>query len=118
MIPAAAAVALPELDGIELTILGLHHSDGHTLLHVHASRLILDRRPLGAGSEFPPTLWIRDSGGRWHTTRASGWNESAYGGFATCLDLVPPLSRPPAWLEILVAGQSAEVRATLPLRWW
>jgi hypothetical protein len=33
------------------------------------------------------------------------------------LEAVPPLSRATAWIEVLAAGQSAEVRATLPLRW-
>jgi hypothetical protein len=34
---AAAAVALPELDGIRLAILGLHTCRGDTVLHMHAS---------------------------------------------------------------------------------
>ena len=34
---AAAAVALPELDGIRLAILGLHNADGSTVLYGHAS---------------------------------------------------------------------------------
>jgi hypothetical protein len=33
------------------------------------------------------------------------------------LQVVPPLSHHTAWREVLVVGQSAEVRATLPLRW-
>jgi DNA-binding CsgD family transcriptional regulator len=33
---AAAAVALPELDGIRLAILGLHNADGSTVLYGHA----------------------------------------------------------------------------------
>jgi len=31
--------------------------------------------------------------------------------------VVPPLSRSTTWIEICVAGRSAEVRATVPLRW-
>ena len=34
---AAAAAALPELDGIRLAILGLHNADGRTVLYGHAS---------------------------------------------------------------------------------
>ena len=33
------------------------------------------------------------------------------------LQVVPPLSRATAWIEMLAAGQSAQARATLPLRW-
>ena len=33
------------------------------------------------------------------------------------LEVVPPLSRATAWIEVLAAGQSAQAHATLPLRW-
>jgi hypothetical protein len=33
------------------------------------------------------------------------------------LEVVPPLGRATAWIEILAAGQSARTRATLPLHW-
>jgi hypothetical protein len=33
------------------------------------------------------------------------------------LEVVPPLSRATTWIEIVAAGQSAQARATLPLRW-
>jgi hypothetical protein len=33
------------------------------------------------------------------------------------LQLVPPLTRATPWAEILASGQSAEVRARVPLRW-
>jgi hypothetical protein len=33
------------------------------------------------------------------------------------LEIVPPLDRGTAWIDVVTAGQSAEVRATLPLRW-
>jgi len=33
------------------------------------------------------------------------------------LQVVPPLSRATAWIEMLATGQSAQARATLPLRW-
>jgi hypothetical protein len=31
--------------------------------------------------------------------------------------VVPPLSRDTDWIEVIAAGRSAEVRATLPVRW-
>jgi hypothetical protein len=33
------------------------------------------------------------------------------------VEVVPPLSRSTVWIELLAVGQSAEVRATLPIHW-
>ena len=33
------------------------------------------------------------------------------------LEVVRPRAAPPAWIQVLVAGQSAQARAVLPLRW-
>ncbi len=49
-----------------------------------------------------------------HAPRSqSGMN----GEVALRLEVVPPLSRAAAWIEVLAAGQSAQARVTLPLRW-
>jgi hypothetical protein len=116
---AALAAALPELDGIRLTIVGLHHSAGRTVLLVQAVGLMPDGYDGRRGVEpaFPLSIWVRDSGGRWHATRARGW-AGADGSEATVrLHVLPPLSRAGAWIDVLAAGPSAEVRVTLPLRW-
>ena len=63
-----------------------------------------------------PVIWIRDSGGRWHTTRTRG-RSGMNGEVALRLEVIPPLSRATAWIEVLAAGHSAQARATLPLRW-
>jgi Sigma-70, region 4 len=118
---AAAAVALPELDGIRLAILGLHNLDGSTVLYGHASGMTPGGRDGSpdAESDFPLRLWIRDCTGRWHATRASrrGWSAEDGSEMTMRLEVVPPLSRATAWIEVLAAGQSAQARATLPLRW-
>jgi len=31
--------------------------------------------------------------------------------------VLPPLGRDTSWVEVIVAGRSAEARVTLPLRW-
>jgi hypothetical protein len=65
---------------------------------------------------YGPVIWIRDSGGRWHTMRIrghSGINDQV----AVRLEVIPPLSRATAWIEVLAAGHSAQARAVLPLRW-
>jgi hypothetical protein len=56
----------------------------------------------------------RPDTGRWHATRVREYHE---GDITMHLQVVPLLSHGTAWIEVLVAGQLAEVRATLPLRW-
>ena len=110
---AGVAVALPELDGNRLSILGLTNSADGTILHMHAIGATCHAYYGPAEQDFSPAIWIRDSGGRWHATRVSKYNE---GDITMRLEVVPLLSRATAWIEVLAAGQSAEVRATLPLR--
>jgi hypothetical protein len=113
---AAAVATFPELDGIRLAILGLHNGHGRTVLHIHASG------PMCQVTYGPeelyrwPTLWIRDSGGRWHATQTIG-TRGMDAEIALRLEVVPPLSSATTWAEVLVAGQSAQARTTLPLLW-
>jgi len=115
---AAMTAALPELDGIRLALVGLHNTQGTTVLHVLARGLRREERlgPHGADLDFPLSFWLRDNGGRWHAARPIGWQptdpEHSIG-----LMLVPPLPRSTAWVEVLAGGRSGEVRARLPLRW-
>jgi hypothetical protein len=113
---AAAAVTFPELDGIGLAILGLHTCEGRTVLHAHGSGPMCQMTSQPEEVYFWPALWIRDSAGRWHATHTVG--RSGIGGdTALRLEVVPPLSGATAWIEVLVAGQSAQARATLRLCW-
>jgi len=109
---AAAAVTLPELDGLTLSILGLHSDEDGTMLHVHDSGGPEDADP----AEFFPVLWLRDDSGRWHTARNTGWSIREAGERTALLPVTPPLHEA-ASLEIIAAGRTAEVRTTLPLRW-
>ena len=115
---AALAGALPELDGIRLALLGLHNAEATTFLHVLASGLVWEGRPgpFGIDMDFPLSLWIRDSGGRWHLGRPDGRHRAGRQDILR-LRLTPPLTHGTPWIEVLAGGQSAEVRATLPLRW-
>jgi hypothetical protein len=60
---AAAAVMLPEVDGIRLAILGLHNCQDSTVVHMHASgprsEVIYGPHELYAWA----TIWVRDDGG-------------------------------------------------------
>jgi len=112
------AASLPELDGIRLTLLGLQHAQGSSALHVLAQGQAPEPRPgpLDIDLTFPLSLWLRDSGGRWHAVRQDRCHQTG-GETAIRLRLVPPLTRPADWVEVLAGGRSAEVRARLPLSW-
>jgi hypothetical protein len=118
---AAAAVAFPELNGIRLALLGLHNFDGRTVLYGQASGITPagPHRPPGAELDLPLRIWVRDSGGRWHATRAAarGWSAEDDSDMTMRLEVVPPLSPATTWIEVLAAGQSVLARATLPLHW-
>ena len=122
---AAMTATLPELDGIRLTLLGLHHTEEGSALHVLVRGQLPGeysgppQGPLGVDLALPLSIWLRDSGGRWHAARPASWHrgEAKNGECTMRLRLVPPLTRATPWAEIMAGGQSAEVRATVPLRW-
>jgi hypothetical protein len=118
---AAAASALPELDGIRLVLLGVLNTEGSSSLHVLAQGMTAEGHPgpLGIDLDFPLSIWLRDSGGRWHAARPARWQRAGLGN-SECvvrLRLVPPLTGSTRWVEVLAAGRSAEVRTRLALRW-
>ena len=115
---AALAASLPELDGIRVILLGLQHTQDGSALHVLVQGRIPEPRPgpLDIDLNFPLSLWLKDSGGRWHAARPDRCHQAGQES-AIRLRLVPPLTRPADRVEVLAGGRSAEVRATLPLRW-
>jgi hypothetical protein len=110
---APIALTLPELDGVVASVLGLHNADDACTLFVHASGVAPWH--LRGGTEPLPLIWLRDSDDRWHVTQSGGSTESD-GELLMQLEVIPPLAKPD-WVEVLVIGRSAEVRATIPLRW-
>jgi len=112
---AAVAVALPELDGISLTILGLHDSGDGTVMYLHAAGAAWDDG-LGELTSWP-VIWLRDSGGWWHATGAGAGSADQDREITMEVTVVPPLSRDSEWIEVIAAGVSAEARVTLPVRW-
>ena len=114
---AAAAAELPELDGVQITIMGLHHDADGTIMHLLVSGVTLEDDWKFARGVMPlPVLWIRDSNGRWHATHTAGRSPWENAGVAVLsMRIVPPLDRGTTWIELSAAGRSAQVRATLPL---
>jgi len=115
---AAVTAVLPELDGIRLALVGLHNTQGSTVLHVLARGVRREERlgPHGINLDFPLSFWLRDDGGRWHAAHPAEWRP-ADPEHSIGLVLVPPLPRSTAWVEVLAGGRSGEVRVRLPLRW-
>jgi hypothetical protein len=109
----------PELDAARLAVLGLRHADRGTILHLHAGGVTMEDdweyyravRPL-------PALWIRDHAGRWHATRDYAPRPLGDDGKVTVdLAIAPPLEAGTPWIDLAVAGPSAQIQARLPLRW-
>jgi hypothetical protein len=115
---AAVAMALPELDGIRLALLGLLNADGGSWIQLLARGLVPSYRPGPFGLDYflPLSFWIKDSVGRWHAGRPAGVRQT-HGEWAIKLQLVPPLARSTDAIEVLAAGRSAQVRVRLPLLW-
>ncbi len=111
---AAVAAALPDLDGIRLSILGLTSSADGMILHTYASGPMRSAYYGSPESNLAPAIWIHDTHGDWHATRVTRYHE---GDITMRLQVIPPLSHDLAWIEVIVTGHSAEARATLPLRW-
>jgi hypothetical protein len=116
---AATVAELPELDGAQFAILGLHHGERGTIVHMLASGVTPEGDwEYSRGVRPLPVLWIRDSSSRWHATRTSGMSRSGNNGEVVLwLRIVPPLDRGTAWIDVVATGRSAEVRARLPLSW-
>ena len=97
----------------------MHHDEHRTVLHLHAGGVTMEDdwayyravRPL-------PTLWVRDSTGRWHATRDYAPRLHGDDGEVTLeLSIVPPLKAGTQWIDVVATGQAAQVLARLPLRW-
>jgi len=72
---AATVAELPELDGAQITIMGRHHGERGTIMHLLVSGVMLEDDWAYAGGVMPlPVLWICDSAGRWHATHLNGRN--------------------------------------------
>ncbi len=115
----ATAAGLPELDGVRIAVLGLHHGGNGTIVHVLAHGVTPeDDWEYYRGVRPLPVLWVRDSSGRWHVTQMNGYSQVGDTGEVMLYPaIVPPLDSGTAWVDVVAASQSAEVAVRLPLRW-
>ena len=116
---AVTAIELPELDGARITVLGLHNGERGQFLHLLASGVTPEYTwSYGTIADRMPVVWLRDRSGRWHTVRPrSSAQLRDSDDFLLWPRVVPPLAHGTPWIDVVAAGQSAEVRARLPLGW-
>lgn len=110
---AAVAVALPQLDGVTISVLGLSADETGTVLHVHARGIPAHLDPHAA---FLPVFWLRDDDNRWHTAHISDWATGDDDEITAQLRVVPPLTHGTS-VDLIAGGRSEQVRTTLPLDW-
>ena len=106
-LPASAtfAATLPELDGVRYAVAGLHTGFDQTWLHARAHGRSADR--------IPPSWWLRDDAGQWHVAVTFVGDDS----YQQML-VVPSIDPATTALELVIDGQTARIRAHLPLTWW
>jgi hypothetical protein len=116
---AAAAVALPEIDGIRFAVAGLHSGWNRNVLYVVATGLPSPSPglPGGRGPDTGFSWWVRDSAGRWHVALFSGSEPGTSGESRLDLNIRPPLGPETGDVELVVTGPSARIRARVPLVW-
>jgi hypothetical protein len=116
---AVTATALPGLDGARVTVTGLHNGEHGQFLHLLASGVTPEYTwPYGTIANRMPVLWLRDRNGRWHTARpARSAPLRDTDDFLLWHRVVPPLYHRTPWIDLVAVGQSAQIRARLPLSW-
>jgi hypothetical protein len=107
---APIAVAMPELDGSQVVLLGFASSVAQTFLQVH----VADPGD-GEPSYRGPALWLRDSRGGWHAT-AYRVRSGQIGEWTDHFRVMPPMYGDSA-VELIAVGRTAEARVMLPLNW-
>lgn len=110
------AVVFPEIDGTRCVLTGLRSEpDSASLQLVGWSGSALGWPPL-AGETTWPSVWARDSAGRWHIAAENGGAFSD-GHANLTLRLIPPIHPKATSLEITLLGLSGRAAATVPLAW-
>jgi hypothetical protein len=117
---AAAGTLLPDVDGTQVALRGLHTRDNRTFLHLVAapgtSAGPIPSAPLPSQRGF--SCWLRDDTGQWHVAVQEAWHTHVTGVSTGTLQVLPPLGRDCTRVTLLASTPSNRVRAEVPLRWW
>jgi hypothetical protein len=110
------AVVFPEIDGTRCVLTGLRSEPESASLQLSGWSGSTPGWPPFAGQTTWPSVWARDSAGRWHVAARNG------GGFGDghanlTLRLTPPIHPKATSLEITLLGKSGRATATVPLAW-
>ncbi len=110
------AVVFPEIDGTRCVLTGLRSEPGSASLHLTGWLGPALRWPSFAGEMTWPSVWARDSTGRWHIAAQNGGGSGGVHANLT-LRLIPPIHPEATSLEIMLLGKSGRAAATVPLAW-
>jgi hypothetical protein len=110
------AVVFPEIDGTRCVLTGLRSEPGSASLQLTGWLGPALGWPSFADETTWPSVWARDSAGRWHIAAQNGGGFG--GGHANLtLRLTPPIHPRATSLEIVLLGKSGRATATVPLAW-
>ena len=110
------AIVLPDIDGTRFALAGLSAAGGQSYLHVAASGLAEPARRLRPGWRPAFSVWLREPAGYWHLATPSDRLTRTQDTVVLPMRLTPPLTVMPDTFELEVAGPSARLRATVPVR--
>jgi hypothetical protein len=110
------AVVFPEIDGTRCVLTGLRSEPDSASLQLTGWLGPALGWPSFADETTWPSVWARDSAGRWHIAAQNGGGSG--GGHANLtLRLTPPIHPKATSLEIMLLGKSGRATATVPLAW-
>jgi hypothetical protein len=115
---ATVAVVLPEMDGAQLALAGLHTRADQTFLHIVA-RGLPDIAPFGSGQAalLDSGGWLRDDAGQWHVAVSRKRRET--GDEASVVwRVLPPLGRETAAFTLVRTAPGSRATVQVPLSWW
>ena len=113
VVPPAAAhlpVAFPVTDGVATVLSGLVTLGPRTTLTGAFFGVVEQGYPEG------PCIWLRDDRGQWHVAKPGSWGSGDVNIFGA--NVIPPVPRSAASVDVLVITRTADLRASVPLTWW
>jgi hypothetical protein len=116
---ATVAVVLPEMDGAQLVLVGLHTRADQTFLHIVA-RGLPDMAGPGNGQAalLDSGGWLRDDAGQWHVAVQREWRGAGHDEASVVWRVLPPLGRETAAFTLVVTTSKNRATVHVPLSWW